>query len=148
MLLRDIIDLDATHGGVPGANNLDEEDEDEDPENQELPEQKLGFQPDVIKEQKAAPPTTEPNDNKSEGVGADDENGTTEDDEDDEDAENNLSLAAMEAKLTPEVLENFGEINKTYKKLHKLQLIRLEAMQGTGEIKPCLLYTSPSPRDS
>ncbi|HEY9163074.1 MAG TPA: RNA polymerase sigma factor RpoD, partial [Magnetovibrio sp.] len=52
------------------------------------------------------------------------------DDDDEDDAENNLSLAAMEAKLLPVVVETFEEIAKTYKKMHRLQVKRLDAMQG------------------
>ena len=43
-----------------------------------------------------------------------------EDDEDDEE-EANISLAAMEAELKPQVLETFDRIAKTYKSLRKLQ---------------------------
>jgi RNA polymerase primary sigma factor len=40
---------------------------------------------------------------------------------DEEDEENNVSLAAMEAELKPKVLETFDRIAKTYKSLRKLQ---------------------------
>ena len=40
---------------------------------------------------------------------------------DDDDMENNVSLAAMEAELKPEVLETFDTIADTYKKLRRLQ---------------------------
>src|SRR5690606_22601708 len=46
--------------------------------------------------------------------------GQTEDDEEEED-EANLSLAAMEAELRPQVMETFDLIAATYKKLRKLQ---------------------------
>ena len=49
------------------------------------------------------------------------------DDDDDDDADNTISLAAMEALLTPDVLERFGEIASTYKKVRRLQTIRLSA---------------------
>ena len=48
-------------------------------------------------------------------------------DDDDDDADNTISLAAMEALLTPGVLEKFGEIAATYKKVRRLQTIRLSA---------------------
>src|SRR5690606_15431164 len=45
----------------------------------------------------------------------------------DEDDEANLSLAAMEAQLKPQVLEAFDAIAKHYKKLQKTQEERLQA---------------------
>ncbi len=134
MLLRDVIDLDATHGGGPGSGNLNEEGEVDVELNADAPSTP------VIEEQKSST-TSKENSGRAPDTLSNKENDggnsdNDEDDEDDEDAENNLSLAALEAKLTPQVLENFEKINKTYKKLHKLQLVRLDAMQGTGEIKP------------
>jgi len=126
ILLRDIIDLEATHGGGPGQANMNEDGEDGDAtdggntaENADEP----------AKGEPAA---------KGEAKKADDDTAEAGDDgDDDEDeAEANLSLAALEAKLKPEVVETFEQINKTYKKLHKLQLTRLEAMQAGEEIKP------------
>ena len=52
-----------------------------------------------------------------------------EDDEDDEDTAANMSLAAKEASLMPEVLANFDAIAKTYEKLRKIQETRLETMR-------------------
>ena len=49
------------------------------------------------------------------------------DDDEDDDADNTISLGAMEAFLTPSVLEKFGEIAATYKKVRRLQTIRLNA---------------------
>ncbi len=46
-----------------------------------------------------------------------------------------MSLAALEAKLMPEVIENFEKIAKTYKKLHKLQLTRMEAFSRGEELE-------------
>ncbi len=54
-------------------------------------------------------------------------------DEEDEDDAANLSLAAMEARLKPDVLKNFDEIAKTYKKLRKLQDQRLAGMKKKSE---------------
>ena len=51
------------------------------------------------------------------------------DDEDDEDTAANMSLAAKEASLMPEVLANFDAIAKTYEKLRKIQGARLESMR-------------------
>jgi len=44
-----------------------------------------------------------------------------------EDEDTNMSLAAMEAYLTPQTLEKFEQITNTYKKLAKLQQQRLDA---------------------
>ncbi len=52
---------------------------------------------------------------------------STEEDEDEEDDESNLSLAAMEAELRPQVMETFDVIAETYKKLRKLQDLQVEA---------------------
>ena len=43
------------------------------------------------------------------------------DDEFDDDAENSLSLAAIEAELTPKVLETFDNVADAYKRLRRLQ---------------------------
>ncbi len=132
MLLRDIIDLDATNGGGPGSNNMNDDDDDGEDNSEEAGNQEAeakDAEPLPTREQTAE-------DDKPEGNGAETEEGNSDDDEDDEDAENNLSLAAMEAKLTPQVVKTFEQINKTYKKLHKLQLVRLDSLQGTVEIKP------------
>ena len=58
---------------------------------------------------------------------------TPEDDEDDEDTAANMSLAAKEASLMPEVLANFDAIAKTYEKLRKIQGARLETMRGGND---------------
>ena len=136
ILLRDIIDLEATHGGGPGQANMNEDGEEgEEGENAEGGEQADAKAEPAKKEE---PKKEEaPKDAKKDGDGEEDSSdGDSDDDDDDDDAENNLSLAALEAKLKPEVVENFEQINKTYKKLHKLQLTRLEAMQKGQEIKP------------
>ena len=102
ILLRDIIDLDATYAGpdakavpqVPGG----EDKEDEDGEKK----------------------TASGNDDDEEG--AKDADGEGDDGEDDDDdPENNMSLAAMEAELKPQVVETFDTIASEYKKLRRLQ---------------------------
>ena len=50
--------------------------------------------------------------------------------------EPNLTLAVMEAKLKPEVIEIFETIASTYTKLHRLQKLRLEAMQKGANLSP------------
>jgi len=131
MLLRDIIDLEATHGGGPGA---------------AIAVNVVGVgvaapaQPGAKEAAEAARKGLPKDHEKAKtgdgenGAGAAKVDGDGEDDDDSE--EQNLSLAALEAKLTPDVLETFEKITKTYKKLHKLQVVRLEAMRKADEIKP------------
>ncbi|MCC0023197.1 MAG: RNA polymerase sigma factor RpoD [Hyphomicrobiaceae bacterium] len=98
ILLRDIIDLEATYAG-----------------------------PDAKQAQPETPPLRGPNGAivlpaKSE----DEENEEGEDgegngDEDDEDYEANLSLSAMEAELKPQVVEQFDQIASIYGKMRKIQ---------------------------
>jgi RNA polymerase primary sigma factor len=114
MLLRDIIDLDATNGGGPNAQQINAVDDGEVGAD--------GEKKDVVPVGvRTGPPSGEPE-------GEVDEN-------EEDDAENNLSLSALEAKLTPEVIENFEKIAKTYKKLHKIQVTRIETLQAGEEIK-------------
>ena len=55
--------------------------------------------------------------------------------DDDEDDEANLSLAAMEAELRPQVMETLDVIASTYKKLRKLQDQQVEArLAATGAL--------------
>ena len=107
MLLRDIIDLDATYGidpesGEPTGESMEGAAEvgEAETEGEEQPENPEG-----------AP----------EGEGGEDEG--------------NISLAAMEAELKPKVIETFTKIEDTYEKLHKVQEQRLDALQR-GEDLP------------
>ena len=140
ILLRDIIDLDATYGGGPSAQ----------PNNAEGGENTNGEKQAEGAAQAKAPVVEEKPEEKPEveGDGAEGEKSAEEiaaaakiaddakaDEEDEDDADNNLSLAAMEAKLTPVVIETFEEIAKTYKKMHRLQVKRMDAMQGGDEFK-------------
>jgi RNA polymerase primary sigma factor len=96
ILLRDIIDLEATYEG---------------PEAKQVPPA-LGDGEEEAGETEATdgPPGAPP-----EGDG-----------DDEDDYENALSLAAMEAELKPKVLETFDRIAGTYKKLRKQQDKKLE----------------------
>ncbi len=101
ILLRDIIDLDATYAAGPEAEAAAKR-----------------------SEEAAAAGDTEDGD------------GDKAADDDDADEEPGLSLAAMEAALKPLVLQTFDEIARTYKKLHRLQQLKLAAARGEGEITP------------
>ncbi|MFP4314309.1 MAG: RNA polymerase sigma factor RpoD [Alphaproteobacteria bacterium] len=105
IMLREVIDLDATYSDGPEAESDVEADVDVDEESadQEGDEDASG------------------------------ESGQSGDSDGDD--ENSLSLAAMEEELAPQVFENFAKIQKTYKKMQKVQQERLEALQKGDEPK-------------
>ena len=95
MLLRDIVDLEATQGGPKVDAN-----------------EATGEAP----TEAAFEAPAEENDDDAEGEGQ------------------GMSLSALEEKLKPEVLATFEEIEGLYKKLHKMQSKRLEAMTSGEEV--------------
>jgi RNA polymerase primary sigma factor len=97
MLLRDIVDLEATQGGPPPAAVAAEGEVDGEAE-------------------EFAPPPPPEDEDAEEGEGA------------------GLSLSALEEKLKPEVLATFEDIEQLYKKLHKMQSKRLEAITSGEEV--------------
>jgi len=114
ILLREIIDLEATYGvglgdGAVNGEGVCEASEAGDGEKKEA--------------------TAKPND----GTVADDAKDAAGDaakgDDDEEAEEPSLSLSAMEVKILPKVIDTFATIASTYKRLHKLQMQRLDAMQ-------------------
>ncbi|KAB2659507.1 RNA polymerase sigma factor RpoD [Brucella tritici] len=113
ILLREIIDLETTYAG---------------------PEAKQAPVIERVEEEK-------PRDDKPQRRSRDDDDITnvggdmpTEEEEEDED-EANLSLAAMEAELRPQVMETLDLIADTYKKLRKLQDQQVEGrLAATGEL--------------
>jgi RNA polymerase primary sigma factor len=109
ILLRDIIDLDATYAG-PDAKAPDAS-SDEDADDDETPQKADG-------QDKSPRSARSDGDDAPAGEGEDD---ADEDDDEDDEEEANISLAAMEAELKPQVLESFEKIAKTYKSLRKLQ---------------------------
>ncbi|USG62412.1 RNA polymerase sigma factor RpoD [Sneathiella marina] len=120
LLLRDVIDLDATYGAGAAAEKALQEGFSEDSEDDELPAAGLN---DDEPEAEAESETEEKDEEDEDGEGE-----TARKEEEDDDAEENtMSLAALEETLKPEVFERFDEIAKTYKKLHKLQEARLTA---------------------
>jgi RNA polymerase primary sigma factor len=136
MLLRDIIDLEATYGDNPGSEELAAE------EAQLEAEAKAEAEPEPEPEPAAKPAKggkartqekageEEPADEAEEGAEPGEEG-----EEGEEGDENNISLAAMEAALKPQVIETFERIAATYKKLHKLQIQRIEALRKGETIK-------------
>jgi RNA polymerase primary sigma factor len=134
ILLRDIIDLDATYGGGPESAAANDDDDEAEGEEAEAPaaEESAAEEPKQSDKKKAK--ASDEEDETSDGE-SDEEGESQGDDEDDEEEENNLSLAAMEQALLPEVLENFEKIAATYKKLSKLQEKRLDLLHK-GEAVP------------
>jgi len=108
VLLREIINLDATFGGP-------EEDQNEKREG-EGGEEGSSEEKEEGSEEKAAE--------------------ETEKDDDDDDDEVALSLAAMEAVLKPHVLEMFDDIASSYKKVKRLQDLRIQAVLSSETLSP------------
>lgn len=100
ILLREIIDLETTYAG-PEAKQA--------PVIERVEEEKPAAGNDRSRSRR--------DDDDITNVGGD----TPVEDDDDEDDEANLSLAAMEAELRPQVMETLDVIADTYKKLRKLQ---------------------------
>ncbi|ODR98049.1 RNA polymerase subunit sigma [Methyloceanibacter methanicus] len=105
ILLRDIIDLEATYQG---------------PDAKQVPSQPLPGEEPEAEEGKPNGKAEAKADGKDEEEDEESGEGEAEEDDDD-DMENSLSLAAMEAELKPQVLETFDLVANNYKKLRKLQ---------------------------
>ncbi|MBN9067944.1 MAG: RNA polymerase sigma factor RpoD, partial [Rhizobiales bacterium] len=120
ILLREIIDLEATYAG---------------------PEAKQA--PVVVRTEEANGKPQEEQRNGRRPMGRDDDDitnvgGETRPEEDDEEEdEANLSLAAMEAELRPQVMETLDIIADTYKRLRKLQDQQVEnRLAAAGTLSP------------
>ena len=106
LLLRDVIDLEATYGGGPEAAGRAEAVKTADGEGTE---------------------GTEP---AADGAAETGGTGSSEKSEGEEDFdEGNVSLSAMEAAVRPQVIETFDAIAVAYKKFRRLQDLRLELAQ-------------------
>ncbi|MGQ3038130.1 MAG: RNA polymerase sigma factor region1.1 domain-containing protein, partial [Neoaquamicrobium sediminum] len=108
ILLREIIDLEATYAGPEAkqAPTVERVEEDDKPKADEARGGRRGREDDDIT-----------------NVGGE----SRAEEEDDEEDEANLSLAAMEAELRPQVMETLDVIASTYKRLRKLQDQQVEA---------------------
>jgi RNA polymerase primary sigma factor len=155
ILLRDIIDLDASYGAGPDGQKIDLSDNPPGPPPHVLAQQQrsgmiatprpavvvvlptimpLPLPPAPPKPVapialKVVPPAvkTEEREEGAEAVAPPPE-------EDIEDDDNSLSLAAMEASLKPKILETLEEIAGRYKKLVKLQDAEVEAQINSEEL--------------
>jgi len=140
ILLRDIIDLDTTFGGGPEA-QIDHTVVPREGANGAVPGQANGAAAPATngsaapQAQEAAP---KPEDSeKSEGgeeTESEDGENKTDDDDYDDDAEANMSLAAMEAELRPQITEIFDTVASDYKKLRRLQDIQIESLLKGEEL--------------
>jgi RNA polymerase primary sigma factor len=119
VLLRDIIDLDATYGGGPDS---------EDKSQNGAGPAPGADAPKAVNGDAAA--------SGDDGPKANGEDGTDGDDYDDDDGEANVSLATMELRIKPDVLANFDAIASTYKKLKTLQDKRLTAARKGQSLPP------------
>jgi RNA polymerase primary sigma factor len=138
MLLRDIIDLEATYGGKPEAAAEGEEDENGESADATPAAPVAPAVPVKVENPETKAPTKDSEDEKSEEDGEKTENGETSDNtDDDEDGDDvNMSLAVLEATLTPTVIETFEQIAKTYKRLHRAQEKRLDILQAGDTVAP------------
>jgi RNA polymerase primary sigma factor len=122
ILLREIIDLEATYAG-PEAKQAPTPERQEELERPKTPEHSQQRRPSVRE------------DDDITNVGGD-MRGLAEEEEEDED-EASLSLAAMEAELRPQVMETLDIIADTYKKLRKLQDQQVEnRLAAAGTLSP------------
>ncbi|MER8376840.1 RNA polymerase sigma factor RpoD [Mesorhizobium sp. M1338] len=116
ILLREIIDLEATYAG-PEAKQAPVVERIEEAKVEDKPRRSRDEEDDIT------------------NVAAD-TRGLVDDDEEDED-EASLSLAAMEAELRPQVMETLDVIADTYKKLRKLQDQQVEnRLAAAGTLSP------------
>jgi RNA polymerase primary sigma factor len=127
ILLREIIDLEATYAG-PEAKQAPAV-----PTPEEIEAAKKEREE---KERAARMPRRRDDDDDITNVGGE---GIALDDDDEED-EQNLSLAAMEGELRPQVMETLDTIADTYKKLRRLQDQNVEAkLADSGALSPSQL---------
>ena len=131
MLLRDIIDLDATYGRVPGTTQsmaADEESDKDEKEGEKGEKEGTNDQETTAKEEDARKDDDKKSDsNDKESVDGGDKGNGEDDDED-----TTMSLAMLEQTLMPEVIKNFEKIAADYKKMHRLQDQRIAA-QAKGK---------------
>ncbi|WP_287405977.1 RNA polymerase sigma factor RpoD [Sphingopyxis sp.] len=130
ILLRDIIDLDATYGGTgPDGSAV--------PANQNANNPNGGAPMPPPPPRPARPVYTPPVRPElkvvggTEGEGGEGQPAPEEDLDDDE---NNVSLSMMEAALKPQILEKLDEIYNTYKKLGRLQDAQVEAQLAKDDL--------------
>ncbi len=147
ILLRDIIDLDATYGGGPTEDAMNQavaevaemtEEEEDEAKNKAEKEKKEAEAEKGEGAAKAGANGAAPA-KEADGETSGEANGeakTEGEDDDDDEEDNSISLAAMEAVLLPQVLDTFDDISKTWKKIAKVQERRLTAFQKGEKTTP------------
>ncbi|MCA1908096.1 MAG: RNA polymerase sigma factor RpoD [Magnetospirillum sp.] len=113
MLLRDIIDLDATYGAGLSEEEMEAEEVEAEAGEEEEAEEAEG-------------------EGEREGENAEGAEG------DSDGEENSISLAAMEAQLMPQVLETFEAIAATFLKMEKAQKDRMAALSKGENVSAAL----------
>ncbi len=125
ILLRDIIDLEATYAGPDAkANKAVQTPMPYVPPKEEVRKQAELKRAEIKKKEEGRkpPPRRGGEDDYSDVLSPEDfDRPTVEDDDDDEGDDLGVSLSAMEAELKPKTLEVFDEIARLYKSLRKLQ---------------------------
>jgi RNA polymerase primary sigma factor len=112
VLLREIIDLEATYAG---------------PDGKQAPKTEVEGAPDPMAEPALKPTLNEDGETVMREPAADDL---------DDEFEGGLSLSAMEAELKPKVLETFDAIAENYKKLRRLQVENVEQRMQNKTLSP------------
>jgi RNA polymerase primary sigma factor len=140
ILLRDIIDLEATYSGPFARPTGEEEGAEEEfvPEQPSQPVNGSAHLATVSRHSANGHSHSRPPLAGSDGGPGDEprEFQSEENFDEDEDLENSLSLAAMEAELKPKVLETFDSIATEYKKLRKLQDQHVERKLADDALSP------------
>ena len=120
LLLRDVIDLDATYGASPDGQKRAAAANSAAPASRAAPASSAAPGNGAAHPENAAPKAKDDEDD--------------EDESEEEEEEVSLSLAAMEQALKPDVLERFEKISGTYIKLHRAQDKRLAALQKGEQV--------------
>ncbi len=118
MQLREIVDLEAMLSKEPAPEAMEEGAED----NGEISEKTAGVS---FKDEDEVEDEPEADSENEDGEGGESKSRESTDDDDED---NTLSLAAMEELLTPDALEKFAAITKSFKAFSKLQDTRLESL--------------------
>ena len=123
ILLRDIIDLEATYAGPDAKQNQPvATPQPYVPPKEEVRKQAEAKRPERLKQAAAARRASGGEDDYGDVLSPEDfDKPVIEEEEDDEGDDLGVSLSAMEAELKPKVLEIFDSIAKQYKSLRKLQ---------------------------
>ncbi|MFL5109670.1 MAG: RNA polymerase sigma factor RpoD [Microvirga sp.] len=128
VLLRDIIDLEATYAGPDGKGA---------PKVEAAPNGNgAGLPMPPVPPVAAAPAPAAPSRFGVELEDGEEAPPPPPEDLEDDDLENNVSLSAMEAELKPKVLETFDSIADNYKKLRRLQVEHVEQRMQNKQLTP------------